>query len=257
MRSLMLAGLRHGFASAYKTIFPGRCSACAGALKDPAPEAPRLCAGCFGSVRLTPEKHCAICQKPLEFDYEIETGQTYACGECRLNPPIYDQRRGALIYEGAVRQLIHKFKYQGASGLAHLLAMLGESKLVPWLAGYSGAVIVPVPLHRSKLLSRGYNPPYLLALRFAHSAGLEVAEGSLLRRIRNTRPQFGLKADERIKNVKGAFKVLNRSDIKGRTVIVFDDVYTTGATMDACCKAIKKAKPERILVAALCRAGVD
>ncbi|VAX16928.1 hypothetical protein MNBD_NITROSPINAE04-110 [hydrothermal vent metagenome] len=252
----MQAQLLHSFTSAYKTLFPGGCPACGGKIEGRGSVVARLCAACFGSVRPVSEKHCAVCEKPLEFDYEIETGQTYTCGECRLNPPIYDELRHALVYEGAVRELIHKFKYQGASGLARILAKLGECKIVPWLAGYSGAVMIPVPLHRSKLLSRGYNPPYLLALRFARMAGLKVVEGSL-RRIRNTRPQFGLKADERIKNVKGAFKVLNRNDIKGRTVIVFDDVYTTGATMDACCKAIKKAKPERILVSALCRAGAD
>ncbi|VAX21996.1 Competence protein F homolog, phosphoribosyltransferase domain; protein YhgH required for utilization of DNA as sole source of carbon and energy [hydrothermal vent metagenome] len=254
----MLVELLSGPAVAYKTLFPDSCAACGRIIKDRAPEVSgRLCAVCFGSVRPMPEKHCAICQKPLEFDYEIETGQTYTCGQCRVNPPIYEQARAALVYEGAVREMIHEFKYQGAPGLARPLAKLGEDKLAPWLAGYPGAVIIPVPLYRLKLFSRGYNPPYLLALHFARMAGLEVAEGNLLRRIRNTRPQFGLKADERIKNVKGAFKVVNRDDVKGRTVIVFDDVYTTGATMDACCKALKKAKPDKILVSALCRAGAD
>ncbi len=240
--------------AAYRTLFPGGCQAC---LKNkPESTVPHLCSDCLNNVAVPPANLCAVCGRPLEFGYEIETGQSYACGVCREKPPLYSRRRSALEYEGPARELIHKFKFQGGAYLARTLALLGKDSLVPWLAEWPEAVIVPVPLARRKLLARGYNPSFLLAGLFGRWAGLYVAEGCL-RRIRNTVPQFGLKYDERRKNVRGAFEVHEPGVIKGRTVVLFDDIYTTGATIDECCRVVKKAKPAEILAAVLCRAGVE
>lgn len=87
-------------------------------------------------------------------------------------------------------------------------------------------------------------------------AGLEVAEG-VLRRIRNTTPQYGLSREKRLKNVKGAFALLNGESLEGRKVIVFDDIHTTGATIEEVCRTMAKSKPDDIMVATLCRTAPD
>lgn len=203
---------------------------------------------------MAPGNVCAVCGRPLDFDYEIETGESYKCGECLKSFPPYSALRFALLYEGPARELVHRFKFQGERRLARDLAELGKGALLPWMKTSGEAVIVPVPLARGRLYTRGYNPAYLLARLFGGWTGLEVAEGAL-RRVRKTAPQFGLNRDERRKNVRGAFSVYDERAIRGRRVILFDDIHTTGATVAECCKTLKKAKPDDIRVATLFRAG--
>jgi len=150
--------------------------------------------------------------------------------------------------------MIHRLKFSCSPYLAKPLAMLGRDTLVPWLDTKPGSVIVPVPLARRKLFLRGYNPAYMLARWFGKWANMEVVEGAI-RRVKNTAPQFGLKERERQNNVKDAFKSYDTEKLRGRDVILFDDIYTTGATINECIKAINTARPANIMVAALCRAG--
>ncbi len=233
-------------------MFPVKCSCCGRHGKGK--NIPHLCDYCFGEVALLPGNVCSLCGRGLDFEYEIDTGDLYTCGRCLKNPPVYTQAHFALSYEGPAREMIHKLKFSGSPYLARPLAMLGRDTLVPWLDTKPEAVIVPVPLARRKLLLRGYNPTYLLARWFGKWTRLEVAEGSI-RRVKNTAPQFGLKEKERRKNVKGAFKPYDPQKLRGRDVILFDDIYTTGATINECVKVINTARPARILVAALCHAG--
>ncbi|MGK7344340.1 MAG: ComF family protein [Candidatus Nitrospinota bacterium M3_3B_026] len=239
-------------AASLRSLFPGRCAACGCGFRREGGGV--LCPSCEGAVVLPPKNICCVCGRPLDFDYEIETGETYACGECIGKRRPYSKLRFALVYEGPVRELVHKFKFQGQRRLAGPLSELGRGALVPWMEASEAEVIVPVPLAARKLFGRGYNHAYLLARLFGEWAGLEVAEGAL-RRVRPTAPQFGLTRDERRKNVRGAFSVYGERAIRGRRVILFDDIHTTGATVEECCKTLKKARPKEILVVTLCRAG--
>lgn len=213
-----------------------------------------LCSRCLGSVEYPPKNICCVCGRGLDFDYDIETGDAYSCGECLNQPPAYEQLRHALAYSGPVRDIIHAFKFSGRAHLWRGLAALAEERLLDWLSEWPGAMVIPVPLAPRKLFTRGYNPPYLLARHFADKAGLVMADGAI-RRIRATTPQFGLNAGERAENVKGAFAIHDGRALEGRRVILFDDIFTTGATVRECVKTIRKAKPEAVRVAALCRAG--
>jgi len=239
-------------AAPVRLLFPPRCLSC-GAMGEMS-RVKSLCPDCYGKVVLPPRNLCAVCARPLDFDYELETGDTYSCGECMESPPPYKQLKFALVYEGPARELVHRFKYKNERALAGDLAGLGKDALVPWLERMEDAVIIPAPLAIGRLFKRGYNPAYLLARRYGKWTGLEVAEG-VLRRIRATAPQFGLSREERRENVKGAFAVRDARAIRGRRVILFDDIHTTGATVEECCKTLRKAKPEEISVATLCRAG--
>lgn len=233
--------------------FPsGRRHAC-GHRGEPSPTG-GLCAACYGDVAVKPKNACAVCARPLDFDYEIQTGADYACGQCRADPPPYDGLCYALEYEGPARELVHKFKFAAQPGLAASLAELGKDTLAPWLEGLGDVIVVPVPLSARRLFTRGYNPAYLLARRFAGWTGAEATDG-VMRRVRNTRPQFELSPDERAANVKGAFAVAAPERVKGRRVVLFDDIYTTGATAKECAKTLDKAGAKEVWVAALCRAG--
>ncbi len=237
-------------ASSLAPLFPSLCVSCGGA--RPGFTNGALCQKCEAQIMFRPKNICGVCATPLEFDYEIETGETYKCGECILSPPRYEALRFALIYSGPVRELFHAFKFQGQRRLAAPLAALGQGELAPWLREWPDAVIIPAPLAMRKLYTRGYNPSYLLAKILGSKAGLEVAEGAL-RRMRPTAPQFGLNTAQRAKNVKGAFKVHSPESIRGRRVIFFDDILTTGATVRECSRIIKKARPKALRVATLCR----
>ncbi|VAX21634.1 hypothetical protein MNBD_NITROSPINAE02-780 [hydrothermal vent metagenome] len=237
-------------ASSLAALFPSPCVSCGGA--RPGVTNGALCRKCQSQIEFCPKNICCVCGAPLEFDYEIETGETYKCGECIARPPRYEELRFAMVYSGPVRELFHAFKFQSQRRLAAPLAALGQGALAPWLREWPDAVIIPTPLAMRKLYTRGYNPSYLLAKILADMAGLKVAEGAL-RRIRPTTPQFGLNSAQRVKNVKGAFEVHSPKSIRGRRVIFFDDILTTGATIRECCKTIKKAKPKALRVATLCR----
>lgn len=131
---------------------------------------------------------------------------------------------------------------------------MGIDRLLPWLSMKPGAVIVPVPLHWRRLYWRGFNHAYLLAARIGESAGLEVDEG-LLVRTRNTTQQYGLNKKQRGKNVKGAFVAPFPERVAGKDIVIFDDIITTGATVAECGRALWKAGPKSVSVAALCKAG--
>jgi ComF family protein len=241
----------NGFKNA---TFPKWCISCSSLVQTQ--DSLALCQQCLNDIRYRPDNICAVCGGPLQFDYEIQTIEEYACGHCRKDPPPFSASRYAFAYDDPIREVIHKFKFSSQPSLARPLARLGEDHLVPWLAANKGAVIIPVPLSVQRLRQRGYNHSFLLARELGLMAGLEVAEG-VLRRIRNTTPQYGLSREKRLKNVKGAFALLNGESLEGRKVIVFDDIHTTGATIEEVCRTMAKSKPDDIMVATLCRTAPD
>ena len=165
-------------------------------------------------------------------------------------------------YEGGLRGLIHLLKYEAvlpvASVLGGMLAETIEELLPP--CGDSVPLIVPVPLHKSKRSDRGFNQAELIARaavkRLPHR--LELATEVLVRQ-RATISQVGLTREQRIENMRDAFRVLDRRRVSGCTVIVVDDVMTTGTTLSECARVLKKAGAERVLAATVARAfqGAD
>ena len=161
-----------------------------------------------------------------------------------------DWVRGFGAYEGNLRRLIHLLKYDGMRPLARPLAarlgaLLAETPPVD--------LIVPVPLNRWRLWSRGFNQAELLAAELSRLSGVPFAAG-VLRRRRATRSQTGLSIEQRRENVRGAFEVRRPQRIAGRSVALLDDVITTGATLAACAEALKQAGATRVVGLALARA---
>lgn len=237
----------------WRLIWPDKCLGC-----DTAEALPEgvLCGACLGDVKTPPRNRCGVCAKPLDFDYEIDGGDIYRCGECLLNPPPYEKLNYALHYAGVSRKLLHLLKFESRPHLAKHVAELGAETLIPWMLEWPDAVIVPVPLSRSKLYKRGYNHAYLLATFYGRGTGLEVAEG-ILRRTRHTAPQFGLSPKDRLANVKKAFSIHHGEVLRNKKIILLDDIYTTGATVNECCKTLRGAAPAEIRVATLFLAGPE
>ncbi len=150
---------------------------------------------------------------------------------------------------------IHQMKYGGKAYLARPLGKLMAYFATDWLEDCDRYLIMPVPLHPKRLRERGYNQSLLLARAMSLLLGIKIDLLSL-RRVKNTRSQTGLNSEERKKNVRGAFALDREKDFKGQSIILVDDVATTGHTMNECAKILKTAGCEEVLCLVLARTEV-
>ena len=213
-------------------ILPRRCRKCGQPLSTDG----ELCERCLNELNFIYPPYCRKCGFPLE----EETSGKLLCAAClqKKRTP-FRLCRSALRYDEASKNLILAFKFMDKTENARLLAaMLNVAGRDIFAAG--AEVIVPVPLHYTRLLKRKYNQSALLARELGRYTGLPVDCRSLVRHKR-TRPQVEFSGLERIKNVKNAFSVKHPENLAGRRVVLIDDVFTTGSTLKECALALKKA----------------
>ena len=182
------------------------------------------------------------------------------CGTCRQGEQEFDMARSYGLYTGNLRKAILHLKFRGreylGSRLGALMARAWEALPEP-----DSPIVAPVPLHPSRRRQRGFDQAELLARglvrrlrREGRLRGLRLAPASL-RRVRATLPQVGLSASARRENVNGVFSVVRPEQVRNRTVVLIDDVMTTGATLSACAAALKQAGASRVLALSLARAA--
>jgi len=233
----ILAVARNIWADLLTLFFPVRCVNChqAGVL---------FCRECQRKVELVLPPLCPLCGSPSSFDNQL-------CFQCQQAAPAIDGIRSVAVFEGPLRQAVHAFKYRGLRSLAAPLAslMVVYCRRDPLPAD----VIVPVPLHRSRLRERGYNQAALLAQALGNEIGLPVRKDWLVR-TRATPPQVGLDASERKMNVAGAFHCRDGDAVAGCRVLLVDDVCTTGATLESCSLALRQAGARSVWAFTLARA---
>ncbi len=226
-------------------IYPPRCHICNAFLWEKTAhldqEEVSLCRECFISLTPVISPLCPLCGRP----FATKSGEDHTCEDCLLKRPFYDIARSPYVYEGNLMTAIHEFKYGKKSYLARSLGPLLASYADTWLGRDNDLLVMPVPLHPKRLKERGFNQSLLLARHVASrlEANLDYLS---LRRNRWTRPQIGLTSDERKRNVRRAFEIVRPEGLKGKTVLLVDDVATTGSTLNECARALKKAGVEEV-----------
>jgi len=222
-------------------VFPERCPACQALTQHLG-----LCGTCALSLYPTAPA-CPVCALPGRAEV--------TCSRCRLRPPPWRTVRAPYRYGGELAKAIRRFKWGGTQGGRPELARPLGKLLAPALTAIEVDVIVPVPLHRLRVRERGFSQALALALAARGFAGLTapVIPG-LLERRRATPEQAGLGRTAREQNVAGAFVVPDLAGVRGKHVLLVDDVITTGATAAACARVLRSAGAAEITVAALARA---
>jgi ComF family protein len=215
-----------------------------------------FCDGCWSLIRLIEPPYCPCCGEPFRSPVALTYSPEYRCGACRRQPPPFDHARAVGRYEGPLRQAIHLLKYHGKLRLKAPLVRLAISHFDAHFPATAFDAILPVPLHRQRLMQREFNQAAVLAQGLARHLNVPVLE-RLLVRVRSTRPQVELSGGERRQNVKQAFAVTNHAALEDKLVLVVDDVLTTGATLGEVARMLKVAGARQVDVFALARVVRD
>ncbi len=227
-----------------RVLFPPTCLGCSNLVTEPG----TLCPSCWGRLRFLERPWCPVMGTP----FSIDLGENMLSAEAIANPPPFARARSAVVYQGVARRLVQGLKFRDRTDLAPWMArwmLRAGGELMP-----EGDLVIPVPLHRARFLARRFNQSAELARAVARGGGLDYAPEALVR-VRRTRQQVGLGAREREANVRGAFRVPDASlpQIKSRSIILVDDVYTTGATVAAAARVLKRAGARRVDVLTFAR----
>ncbi|WP_371741574.1 ComF family protein [Novosphingobium sp. 9U] len=225
-------------------VFPPRCPLCGAGVSSQT----GLCADCWSELAIPGEPCCDLCSRP--FGEDVATGST--CAPCLADPPRHDGIAAATLYNDASRKLVLAFKHGSRLGLAKLMARLMAARLASEPRG--DWVIVPVPLHRWRLWRRGYNQAAILAQELAQITGGTVSIDALERR-KSTAALGGLGRLARRRELSGAIRLAERrrQSIRGKSVLLVDDVLTSGATSDVCVSALKRGGASRVVVTCFAR----
>ena len=227
-------------------IYPPRCPICQEFIWDEHP----FCETCFFDFRIIHSPFCPICGRP----FHSQTEDNHPCEDCLRKRPLYEAAAAPYLYEGSLMTAIHQYKYSPKSSLASSLGPLLAHFAEGWVKNFDRLLIMPVPLHQKRLRERGFNQSLLLARHVAGRLHSELDFLSL-RRVRYTLPQTGLGKDERRKNVRGAFQLKDLEIVRGKTILLVDDVSTTGNTLNECARVLKKAGCKKVFCLVLARAG--
>lgn len=253
-------GLRAGLSRAIATpllgplqlVFRSGCMLCGEAVSGAA-----ICPDCASTFQRLGAACCARCGKPKFEPSAVEGAGSFVCGECRGKKQHFDRAVSTFLYEGRMREAILTFKYRKRFRLGQTLGRLLARYVPLRLESHPSAndgikpdVVIPVPLHVSRLREREFNQSAILARHVATALGLPVQYGAL-ERIKATEFQSTLSPRRRIENVKNAFKVTHRKAVSGAHVLLVDDIFTHGATANECAKVLKKAGAESVIVVTL------
>lgn len=237
---------RKVYAGLFGLLFPDTCRVCERPLKET--NRYPVCAGCLAAAEpAVADYFCVACRMPFANPYPLD--EQGLCGLCRRGLYGFDAAYSYGFYDGALRKLIHVFKYEGIETLAKPLARLLITAL-PMSSHFDLAV--PVPMHWLRRWRRGFNQAQALAREVGRRLHIPVI--AAVRRTKLSRPQAGLSLRERRQNVTASFQVRRSDVVAGKRVLLIDDVLTTGATASACAATLKRAGAQHVTVLTLARA---
>jgi ComF family protein len=229
-------------------VYPPTCIACGAATGEPH----TLCARCWSAVRFIERPYCERLGTP----FEVDLGVALLSPAAVADPPVFARARAVARYDDTARDLVHRLKYgdrpELARALGAMMARAGAELLI------DADVIVPVPLHRARLWWRRFNQAMALAGAVSRASGVPC-DPFLLARVKRTRSQVGLTRAQRGDNLQGAFRVPAgaKPHVAGKRVLLVDDVVTTGATANACSRALLRAGAETVDVLSFARVVAD
>ncbi len=225
-------------------FFPPHCASC-GAETE---RGRHVCEGCAGKTRRIEPPFCQRCSEP--FDGAID-GE-FQCANCGDRELHFDCAVAPYLSRGVVREFIHRFKYDHERFLRQpLAAWLADALSDPRLAGHPIDAIVPVPLHPTRFRERGFNQAMLLAELLSERAAVPLLDA--LQRTRYTTTQTRLDRQERMENLRNAFRVRHSAAVQNRHLLLVDDVFTTGSTVDECARVLRLAGASSVRVATVAR----
>ena len=232
----MANGLKNIIRTAGELLYPSRCPLC-GKIEQ------GICSECAADMKIVKQPCCFQCGKPVGSpDMEF-------CPDCRKGQHCFEQGFAPLLYEGKVKEAIHKIKYSNKREylwtFAQIVGAYGENRIVRW----KPEVLIPVPMYRRQKRKRGYNPAEILAEDLGEYWNLPV-DTKHLEKKKDTGDQKELSRAERRRNLCDAFYAHGGSEY--RSVLLIDDVYTTGSTVDAAALTLKKTGIEHVFYAAIC-----
>ena len=229
-------------------LYPASCFSCRTEI-----EKPGLCSQCISTLKPVRTPFCSCCGQPCQG----EISGPFNCSNCSGRKVDFEFAIAAYLAGGCIRDMIHDFKYHRRIAMRNTLAKLAESALDdPRIGGGKGWLLVPVPLHRRRKRERGYNQATEIATAISRARALPMCRALL--RTRYTASQAQLMRSERLGNLRGAFAMRPspavRNAIKGAQVLLIDDIFTTGATANACARVLRgKGEAEKVVVATLAR----
>jgi ComF family protein len=237
-----LEWLKRSASSILEFFLPRLCLFCGAAVGQEREVA--ICPECEGQIEWVDSPLCTCCGAV----FASRDGADRVCGDCQADPPPFTRARAAVIYDGSAAQAIKRFKFNRQMAFLPVMQHWLQRPICLELAA-DADLIAPVPLHPKRLKQRGFNQALLLAKAFPR---IPLGREALVR-VRHTVPQVELKPKERRDNVKGAFTVPDPALVKGKNVLLLDDVYTTGATVKECAKVLRKAGARRVEVLTVAR----
>lgn len=223
-------------------VIPNRCLSCA----DYIDSEHNLCSKCWGKINFISKPYCVKCGSPIEINLNIDV----TCLECINLPPKFTLSRSLCKFDDNVKKIIHNFKYYDKTSISKFFA-----KLIFNLYAHdfqNADLIIPVPMHKIKRILRRYNQSQILAFEIGKIFNKHVLNNVLIK-IKNTKSQSLLSKKERKSNLKNSIIIKNPELIKGKSIILVDDVITTGTTIDYCCKLLKMAGVKKIYVCSIAK----
>lgn len=209
-----------------------------------------VCQSCWDDVRPIESPFCTVCG--YAFPSKVLSSERALCGACRRGLYQFDVARAWAPFQGSVKEMIHQLKYGCHPSLARPLAATLARVYAADCQKLQADWLIPVPLHPKRQRERGFNQSAEIARHFGRIVKIPVARRWLLR-TRPTQVQAGLTRRERRRNVNGAFQMTRRADVRGKTVLVIDDVFTTGATLNECAKILKQSGAARVAALTVAR----
>ena len=230
----------------FQFFLPSQCACCGTFLGE---GQPGLCAECFARTRPIEPPFCSVCGVP----FVSSLGESHVCGACQVRKKHFTTARAVAYYEGPLQETLHRWKYERRISLTPFLGRWMAEGLRRCWPRPRFDLLIPVPLHVKRLRERGFNQALLLTEELSRWTRIPY-EKRVLQKRRATVPQVDLSGIDRERGIKGAFTVLGNGPVEERSILLVDDVFTTGATVNECAKVLLAAGAGRVDVFTLARA---